>query len=128
MAVAVAVRDVFPVCVEVPAIFVHVPLAVLKHTSYDAIPLGMSDPTFHEAESAVVELDHVASEPNDIDRSKIFADVGFVGAAVSIVNPFEHDQSDTFPTLSTTRTHVKYIVPCVIPVAVAVIVRDVLPV
>ena len=55
VAVAVAVRDVIPVCVDVPAIFVHVPLAVLKHTSYDATPLPVSDPTFHDADSAVVE-------------------------------------------------------------------------
>ena len=128
VAVAVAVRDVLPVCVEVPAIFVHVPLAVLKHTSYDATPLPESDPTFHEPESAVVDFDHVASAPNDTDRSKIFAEVGLVGAVVSMVKPLEHVHPDVLPALSVARTHVKYCVPLVIPVAVAVAVRDVLPV
>ena len=59
VAVAVAVRDVLPVCVVVPAIFVHVPLAVLKQTSYDATPLPVSDPIFHDADNAVVDDDHV---------------------------------------------------------------------
>ena len=95
-----------PVCVDVPAIFVHVPLVELKHASYDATPLPVSDPTFHDADSAVVELDHVASDPNDTDRSKIFAPVGADGTLVSIVKPFEHVQPDTFPAVSTARTHV----------------------
>ena len=128
VAVAVAVRDVFPVCVEVPAIFVHVPLAVLKHTSYDAIPLGVSEPTFHDADNEVVDPDHVASEPKEVDRSKIFADVGLVGKVVSMVNPLEHTHPDVLPALSVARTHVKYCVPLVMPVAVAVAVREVLPV
>ena len=85
---------------------VQVPLAVLKHTSYDATPLPVSDPTFHEPESAVVELDHVASALKDVDRSKIFPEVGADGTLVSIVKPFEHVHEDVLSALSIARTHV----------------------
>ena len=48
-----------------------------------------------------MEFDHVASALNDVDKSKIFADVGFVGAAVSIVKPFEqvHEFAEIFELL-----------------------------
>ena len=79
---------------------------MLKQTSYDATPLPVSEPTFHDADSAVVELDHVASAPNDTDRSKIFALVGADGTVVSIVKPLEHVHADVLPALSVARTHV----------------------
>ena len=104
---AVAVRDVLPVCVVVPVMLVHPVFTELKHTSYDPTPLSpVSLPTFHEADSAVAEFDQVLSPLNDVERSKIFADVGAVGAFVSMVNPVEHVQPDTFPALSVARTHV----------------------
>ena len=107
VAVAVAVREVLPVCVVVPAIFVHVPLAVLKHTSYDPTPLSpVSLPIFQEADNAVAEFDHAISPLNEVERSKMFAEDGAVGALVSIVKPFEHDHPDTFPAMSIVRTHV----------------------
>ncbi len=105
-AVAVAVRDVLPDCVAVPPIFVHPLFTVLKHTSYEATPLTESLPTFHDAESAVALFDQVLSPLNVVDRSKILPCVGFVGAAVSTVKPFEHCQALTFPALSVVRTHV----------------------
>ncbi len=103
---AVAVREVLPVCVVVPAIFAHPVFTVLKHTSYDATPETASEPTFHDAESAVADVDHAASLPNVVDKSKILPCDGFVGAPVSTVNPFEHCHPDTFPALSVVRTHV----------------------
>ncbi len=105
-AVAVAVRDVLPDCVAVPPIFVHPLFTVEKHTSYDATPLSASDPTFHDADSAVAFVVHVASFVNDVDKSKILPCVGFVGAALSIRKPSEQAQALVFPALSFVRIHV----------------------
>jgi hypothetical protein len=106
VAVAVTVRLVFPVTVDVPPIFVHPLLTVLKHTSYEATPDTASDPTFHDAESAVADVDHVASALNVVDKSKILPCDGFVGTPVSTVNPFEHCHPDAFPATSRVSTHV----------------------
>ena len=61
-------------------------------------------------------------------RSKIDATGGFDGTAVSMVKPSLHDQLLAFPASSQARTHVKYVMPWVIPEAVAVAARDVFPV
>jgi hypothetical protein len=106
VAVAVAVRVVFPLWVVVPAMLVHPLLTVEKHTSYDATPLTLSDPTFHDPDSAVVLFVQVRSLLNVVDRSKMLPCVGFVGAPVSTVNPLEHCHAATFPALSRVRTHV----------------------
>ncbi len=105
-AVAVAVREVLPVCVVVPGMLVHPVFTVEKHMSYEATPLMASVPVFHDADRAVVLADQVTSLLKLVERSKMLLWVGLVGVVVSMVKPLEHCQVAVTAALSVVRMHV----------------------